>query len=528
MECSVIETVVASTSLPFEPQVSPERAFQHDGWRQARNSVLKALAEGRLAVLVGESGAGKTLLLREMERTLDTAGVVVRRDGPDSAAELIAPDIVRLVDDADGLDDATLFRLALLGRATVLAVLPHSVDRMTNLPGRVAPMPLAPLSPAEVDNFVAAALAAAGRPADLFGADAVAALATFSDGLPGRLNVLGRASLLQAQLEGVPHVQPEHVRQAAEVLCSDAEPPEPPGARHAEPAPASRVGDGPSPIAAVVSRPPGQRWLRPMLLASSGVVLVVASLGWLLPERPPHPSGEEQPAIAGASPPGGSNRRLADISRWRAPEGPPRSSEGAAVVAGGAPVGSTRPAPETPPLPSLEERYVPSLVNGPTAPTRALPVPAPGSPAPQSDNRIAATGQRIERTAPARREAPPTDAAMVPAMSETFRGTTFNETLGRSGRLQMVVTRVGQGDAAAVRFEASRGLVGAGQLAGSLSPEGRLFASGTLMMGANPFATEIEGTITGNQLVGTVKYTRVVEPGLRPSGTRGSFRLARD
>lgn len=110
----------------------------------------------------------------------------------------------------------------------------------------------------------------------------------------------------------------------------------------------------------------------------------------------------------------------------------------------------------------------------------------------------------------------------------TFRGRTFNETLGRSGGLQLVVTRIGQGERVVVLFEAFRGLIGSGQLAGRLSTDGRLVASGTLMMGPNFFTTELDGTILADQLVGTVRYTRVVEPGARASNSHGSFRLLRN
>ncbi|WP_426954297.1 hypothetical protein [Muricoccus radiodurans] len=90
------------------------------------------------------------------------------------------------------------------------------------------------------------------------------------------------------------------------------------------------------------------------------------------------------------------------------------------------------------------------------------------------------------------------------------------------------MTRVGPDDAVVVRFDAYGGLIGAGQLTGWLSREGRLVASGTLMMGQNPFVTELEDLISRDQLVGDVLYTRVIEPGMRPSSTRGTFELTRD
>ncbi|WP_376094327.1 hypothetical protein ACE7GA_00910 [Roseomonas sp. CCTCC AB2023176] len=114
------------------------------------------------------------------------------------------------------------------------------------------------------------------------------------------------------------------------------------------------------------------------------------------------------------------------------------------------------------------------------------------------------------------------------ATRETFRGTTYNETLGRSGGLRLVVTRTGSADAVVVRFDAFGGLIGAGQLTGRLFRDGRLVASGTLMMGRNPFATELEGVISGDRLAGNAFYSRVTELGMRPSITRGTFEVRRD
>ena len=467
----------ACAALPFEAPASPAQAFEHSSWRQARQTALEALAAGWLALVIGERGAGKTLLLRELERLLRAGGVRVHLSGPDGAAEPVGPGIVRLVDGADALDNAALHRLALEGGATVLAILPSSAHRLRDLPARVAPAWLSPLSPAEVEAFVAATLARAGSPPDLFGAEAVAALASCSGGLPSLLNALGRASLLQARMEGAPRVEARHVEAATKTLCLGAGPAEAgTAAGHASPALPLPAEDRPRPVVvAAASRPSPQRRALAALLVLPALLLTLA--GWFLPESPLRSPAEEQ-TMAAAS--GESAVAAAAV------EGPAAAADDAAAA-------------------TILSQPAPDAAGG-----RMLASPA-----------AAAVPSRPGD------EVPRPDAAGAPPEPGTFRGTTFNETLGRSGGLRISVSRTGPGDLVMVRFEASGGLVGVGRLAGRLSSDGRLVASGTLMMGQNPFATELEGRISGDLLVGTARYTRVVEPGMRPISTRGSFRLKR-
>ncbi|MBY0338982.1 MAG: hypothetical protein K2X11_20380, partial [Acetobacteraceae bacterium] len=123
-------------------------------------------------------------------------------------------------------------------------------------------------------------------------------------------------------------------------------------------------------------------------------------------------------------------------------------------------------------------------------------------------------------------EPPPPPPAATVAAPLQFRGANYNETLGRSGSLLLVITRR-RGDAVTVRFESSGGLIGAGELEGRLTEDGRLTASGTLLMGRNPFVTDLEALVLGDVMNGTAHYARLVEPGLRTSATRSQFRLTR-
>ncbi len=85
----------------------------------------------------------------------------------------------------------------------------------------------------------------------------------------------------------------------------------------------------------------------------------------------------------------------------------------------------------------------------------------------------------------------------------------FNETLNRGGQMSLVVTsRGGRPGAVTARFEAWGGLLGSGELTGSLSEDGRLSASGRLMVGKNPFDCDLSGRIAGGRLTGSATFVR--------------------
>ncbi|MBY0329224.1 MAG: hypothetical protein K2X49_00965 [Acetobacteraceae bacterium] len=464
--------------LPFDPQVPPERAFEYAGRQQARRTVLEALAAGWHAAIIGESGAGKTLLLRDLERLLRAGGLDVRLGGPGEAAPRpVGHGTVRLVDSADALDDTALRLLVLAGGMTVLAVLPPAAPRVRNLPVRVAAVGLPPLCPAEVEEFVASTLAEAGNPPDLFDAAAVAALASLSGGLPHQLNVLGRASLLRARRDGSPRVEARHVEAAAEAERRGNDADGTSTMAQADPV-VLRRSPPQGALAVAARRSSSAPWWRRQapLLVLPVLPLALALAGWFVFPRALHLSGEEY---------------------GRAP------SEGAAPALVATPTTGAAPA---------------------TAAGTAAPIPR--DPSPEVDRSRAASPLATDPAQPGR-AAVHLGGGEAPSKPGTFHGTTFNETLGRSGVLRIAVNRAGPGDLVTVRFAAHGGLIGAGQLAGRLSRDGRLVASGTLMMGRNPFATELEGTISGDVLTGTARYTRIIEPGVRLGSTRGSFRLNR-
>lgn len=175
-----------------------------------------------------------------------------------------------------------------------------------------------------------------------------------------------------------------------------------------------------------------------------------------------------------------------------------------APAAPSAPAAEAAPALAEPPAPAAVADLIPDAV---------LPAPPPAAPLP-----------------PASRAARP--AALPgsgPAIEGTtaFRGSVFNETIGIGGRLSLVIRPVGPGGAVRVRFDASNGLVGAGELSGHLSADGYLSASGTLMMGRNPFECDLSGAIAGDRLNGAARFVRLGVDAANKAVTQSRFTLQR-
>jgi hypothetical protein len=148
------------------------------------------------------------------------------------------------------------------------------------------------------------------------------------------------------------------------------------------------------------------------------------------------------------------------------------------------------------------------------------------SPAPAAALPLAPTGS--SQPAPSARTARPVpppgfrESAALESFA-LFRGPVFNDTIGIGGRLTLAIRRVGPNGAVSIRFDASNGLVGTGELTGRLSADGYLTASGTLMMGRNPFECDLAGTLSAERLTGSASFTRL---GAESGGPTSQSRFA--
>lgn len=116
-------------------------------------------------------------------------------------------------------------------------------------------------------------------------------------------------------------------------------------------------------------------------------------------------------------------------------------------------------------------------------------------------------------------DAPPSSVAKV----LTFRGPVMNETMQRGGQLTLQILRHGNSDIITVEFRASAGLVGTGELTGTISGDGQISAAGRLLMGRNPFDCVLRATSTGGTLTGGATFIHVGST----HSARSTFTLAR-
>ncbi len=244
------ETFYGLTTRPFGKTPDPAFLFQSRAHAEALARLLTAAEDGDLAVLTGEIGAGKTLLTRALVDELavsrgERARVVLMVNPRLTPSELLTSLADRLgvspmpktkpkildaifaalyeihegggiclliVDEAHllptratfeelrlllnlTLDDAPLLGMLLVGQDELRARL--SKKDLRAFAQRIgAAFHLTPLQPDEVGAYLEHRLQVAGRTRPLFTDGAVARLASASQGVPRRLNVLAQAALL--------------------------------------------------------------------------------------------------------------------------------------------------------------------------------------------------------------------------------------------------------------------------------------------------------------------------------------------
>ncbi len=468
--------LVAVTSAPFGLQSLSGDAVPHPTWRNAHTEALAALRREKSVAVLGLPGTGKTFLLYRLGQTLRSEGLRVRSSNTLQALGLEFQTDVLLVDEADRLPNEALDALRDRDGLFILAGLPELAQRLGYLACPIVTVTLKPLSPEDVARFVAARLSATGHRRDLFEPAAVLALAQHSAGLLRLVIVLAGSAMFLAEHEGAERVSKQHVDEAATMreIGNDDQGTEQELAQPSWPTPSFvPVPTAARPEQELHSIPP--LWVNRFALGLGGLLLS-ATLGWLL-----LPSHHYSPV------PTLPQREATLVS-------PPAS---ASVLPTTTP--DLLPPAAAPPLAT-------SLVQAPVAPPILVgqsdvgPAPSPRVPA------------RIVPPASLRQTEP----------AEAFQGLILNETMNQTGQLSLDIRRSSSTNVTAT-FHAFAGLIGSGGLAGTITADGRIIASGRLMMGRNPFDTTLTATIIGNRLEGTAIFVRP-ETG---SAARSRFSLTR-
>ena len=134
------------------------------------------------------------------------------------------------------------------------------------------------------------------------------------------------------------------------------------------------------------------------------------------------------------------------------------------------------------------------------------------------------TPPAVPTVLPVVRQLPPIQAPApsAPEPTLTFRGPVMNVTMQQGGQLALMI-RQSEPGRIIVDFRASSGLIGVGQMTGTMTGNGRISATGRLMMGRNPFDCVLTAVSDGNTLIGEASFTRVGAN----SSAHGTFNLSR-
>ena len=452
---------------PFTAVTDPSEAFRHAKWLQARASALEALRRWESVILAGEAGTGKSLLLLELARTLERQGWSPRVAGED----------VLLVDAPDSVAPEP-------GRAPlVVAGSAGAAAGSLRAPGPTTTVTLQNLSPEDVARFIVARFSASGRYADSVEPGAALALALQTGGRLREVNMLAGMAVFLADLECAPRILLRHVEDAVALRNGGA--------------PAVAVLDPAFSNRAVQSAPQQARAV--LGAAVAGVFLVFVS-GWA------------------------AYRVVAPLAQARVAESDvPIVMTQTAQSVGDDLANAALPIPSAEPGAESGLREASAEDTQARSATRGAEVGTSGPLDQPESARSDAISEPVKEppNLPQRSEdlGPPAQFSVA----GSFRGPVNNETMDQSGRLALVISRADPSGAIKARFHASEGLIGSGELAGKLTANGHISASGQLMMGKNPFNCNLDGFIQGGRLVGSAQF-------VRPWGGRvfrSSFALSR-
>lgn len=450
---------------PFRLTFPLREAFANRSWEDTRQSATKRAAQGERVVLVGEPGTGKTLLLQVLDRNLRAQGFDVRQFGPgDTLAAQPATEIL-LIDEGDLLEAEELERIWQLPNPIIMTGLPGLQERVPPCTRPVHAESLERLGPEDIARFVRARLTASETARPPFAPEAILALMRHSAGLFRLVTILAGAALFLAEQRGSSEVMAADVDEAALLRAGAFEEPE----ADTLPAAASDPSERPSAELELVA---AEKWRspRPTLAAlgwtgwagaSLAVVMVAIVAAHALVQYPllPMDAADPPPLIAASVLPQlALQPKVAAIS----PPPPP-------VPASLPPVMASLPSPPEP-----------------TAFANPQPIAAPSNP------------QRLASRPTAR-----TQTVLV------FKGPIMNDTMGQAGELSLKMVSNPAGGPVNAFFQASHGLIGAGELDGAIEPGGKIRLAGRLMMGRNSFDCQLDATLEGDHLVGRATFVHL-------------------
>lgn len=496
----------AVRNTPFALDVAADGIFRPAGWQRALSTAQAAIAEGRSVVLLGQAGAGKSTFLADLGQQLVRAGVrAVTLHGmaplpPDLQADAV------LLDDAGRAREELLSSLLQCGRPLVLTGPAQSRLLLAAAAWLPEVVRLEPLSAHEAASFIAGRLARAGRSPQWADPEAVLGLVQYSGGVLRALILLAGAAAFLADLECSSQLRLRHVEHASAIAEAGGAQVRPEGRpagvplrsrlRHAR----SRFG----------TRAWRGAWLPP---AGAGLALVIG-LYAAVPWHSAKPdTARFDPAVLDRESGTGDHVDMASRSIGAAAPST-TAAQPAPVLANTA----QRP-PDAGALASGEpresaDRDAESRLASAGDPDDArsdqalgggfdgnVSVAGKGAPSPDEPDRAAST----EPLAVANARPGFADER---ALLGSFKGPVNNETLHLSGKLSLEIVSGGTPGVIRARFHAWDGLLGTGELLGTISTEGRIALSGQLLVGRNPFLCNLTGVIRGDQVTGSARFVR--------------------
>ncbi len=267
----------------------------HASWNTAVAAAMAASSKPGLVALIGCRGAGKSALLQVIGRELAVAGSVVCAWDPSDPGNAEECDVL-LLDDADGLSDDLLRKLARGRRVCFAAGSPNLTQRLDPRAGRLTIVEIEVVSPKDARAFVERQLSALARSPEMLTEAGLGALYRDAGGAPGPMLDIAGLAVFLAQLEGASQVGVGHVaaatRSSHDIKTAD----EPEANESTGPAefemPAAE-------IVAPVLPPPVARRARIALPALSLLfsVIVLRSTGMPAPDLPGATMAKPKPAL---------------------------------------------------------------------------------------------------------------------------------------------------------------------------------------------------------------------------------------